>query len=400
MTLKKVINKIHLWLGLASGLLVLFLGITGCILAFQHEIESATQPYQFVAAQNIAKLPPSKLKAIADAQLPGKHAHSISYEKGKASEVVYYGFDPQYYDMVFLNPYNGEVLKVKNMNRDFFRIVIMGHYYLWLPPAIGQPIVAGGTLIFLILLITGIVLWWPKNKAARKQRFTIKWNAKWRRTNYDMHNVLGFYMTWVAVFIAITGLVMGFQWFSKSVYWVASGGKQLTEFYEPLSDTTKLTTNRNAPAIDLVWLKMQEEHKLVGGSLEVHAPAGKGATIETALNPNTDTYWQSDYRYFDQYTLQEVPVTHMYGRFSEASAADKIMRMNYDIHVGAIGGLAGKTIAFFASLLAASMPITGFLIWWGRRKKAKKEKPKVVKSYKTLSGAEQRNKNNIRVIKV
>ncbi|WP_276131846.1 PepSY domain-containing protein [Polluticoccus soli] len=45
--------------------------------------------------------------------------------------------------------------------------------------------------------------------------------------------------------------------------------------------------------------------------------------------------------------------------------------MNYDIHVGAVLGLPGKMLAFFASLIIASLPITGTLIWWGRRKKSK-----------------------------
>ena len=47
-TFKKSIRKIHLWLGLASGLIIVFLGITGCILAFQREIEDVTQDYRFV----------------------------------------------------------------------------------------------------------------------------------------------------------------------------------------------------------------------------------------------------------------------------------------------------------------------------------------------------------------
>ncbi|MEP7141771.1 MAG: PepSY domain-containing protein, partial [Ferruginibacter sp.] len=38
MTFKKIIRKVHLWLGLSSGLIVLLLGITGCILAFEVEI--------------------------------------------------------------------------------------------------------------------------------------------------------------------------------------------------------------------------------------------------------------------------------------------------------------------------------------------------------------------------
>jgi len=42
---------------------------------------------------------------------------------------------------------------------------------------------------------------------------------------------------------------------------------------------------------------------------------------------------------------------------------------NYDIHVGAILGLPTKIIAFIVSLICASLPVTGFMIWWGRRKK-------------------------------
>jgi uncharacterized iron-regulated membrane protein len=91
------------------------------------------------------------------------------------------------------------------------------------------------------------------------------------------------------------------------------------------------------------------------------------------VNPDDGTYWQNDNIYFDQYTLKELPVDHVYGRFKDAAAADKLMRMNYDIHVGAVLGLPGKVLAFFASLLCASLPVTGFYIWWGRRKKKSSE---------------------------
>jgi len=53
----------------------------------------------------------------------------------------------------------------------------------------------------------------------------------------------------------------------------------------------------------------------------------------------------------------------------------KLNNMNYDIHVGQILGITGKIIAFLASLVCASLPVTGFIIWWGKRKKSKKGKP-------------------------
>lgn len=369
MTFKKIILKIHLWLGLSSGLVILLLGITGCILAFEIEIRNLTESFREVKEEKKAVLPPSVLKAIAENSLTLKKALGIEYPgKGKAAIAAYY--DETNYELLFMNPYSGEVLKHKNMTEDFFRVVLDGHFYLWLPHHIGQPIAASATLIFLVMMITGLILWWPKNKAARKQRFSIKWTAKWRRKNYDLHNVLGFYMTWIAIFIAITGLVFGFQWFAKYLYWVTSGGETMVEHQHPVSDTTK--TVEFANMADHLWQEHRKEIK-ENESLGVYFANLSTDPVEIAVNHRPGTYYNSDYYHYDQYTGKELPATGSYaGKFKDAAIADKIVRMNYDMHVGAVLGLPGKILAFFASLIAASLPVTGFYIWWGRKRKTKR----------------------------
>lgn len=370
MTVKKLIGKVHLWLGLTSGIVVFIIAITGCLYAFQAEISKLTgKAYRYVVPQTTPYLQPAQLKEIAEKQLPGKHLHSVLYgAHNEAVAATFYNFEPgnKYYYTIYINPYNGEVLKVKNMDRDFFRIVLLGHYYLWLPETVGQRITIYATIIFVVMMITGIILWWPKNKAAAKQRFSIKWKAAWRRTNYDLHNVLGFYMTWVVIFMAITGLIFGWQLLANAIYKTAGGKRSLT-YQEPLSDTTQLAQATTRP-VDILWGQMQQEHT-EAATIEMHFPATNTSAIEVAVNTDADTYWKTDYRFFDQYTLKELPVNHIYGRFKEAKGADKLLRMNYDIHVGAIWGLPGKILAFFASLIAASLPVTGFMIWWGRRNK-------------------------------
>ncbi|MDX5478837.1 MAG: PepSY domain-containing protein, partial [Cyclobacteriaceae bacterium] len=104
----------------------------------------------------------------------------------------------------------------------------------------------------------------------------------------------------------------------------------------------------------------------------VHPADYEHGSIAANANPDADTYWRIDYRYFDQYTLAELPVDHIWNRFHEASVGEKLQRMNYDIHVGAIAGLPGKFLAFCLSAIIASLPITGFLIWRGRKKKRRK----------------------------
>jgi uncharacterized iron-regulated membrane protein len=345
---------------------VFIISITGCLYAFQAEIQSMIQPYRYVAKEDRPVLPPSALQGVAERALPGKKVHAVLYAKpGKAAQVIFYDFDPEYYYLVYLNPYDGTVLKVKNEDADFFRIVLMGHFYLWLPPDIGQPLAASATLIFLAMLITGLIMWWPRNKKSTRQRFTIKWNARWRRVNYDLHAVMGFYATWIAIILAVTGLVFGFQWFARAVYVIAGGEKSL-RYEEPVSPGEPWVGS-SATAGDRLFLEMtrQYPHAEV---IEVHVPPSDSSSLLVTINDDEGTYWKTDYRYFDQYSLEEMTVDHIYGNFSEAKAADKLMRMNYDIHTGAILGLPGKILAFFASLVCASLPVTGLYLWLGMRK--------------------------------
>jgi uncharacterized iron-regulated membrane protein len=375
MTLKKSIGKVHLWLGLASGLVVFVIAITGCILAFEVEIKNLTQPYLSITAPANGKLlPPSVLKARAEQQLPGKKATGIVYQgPGKSAGVGFYNPQPEYYYVVYLNPYSGEVLKVWDEDGDFFHFILHGHYYLWLPEKIGQPVVASATLIFLGMLVSGLVLWWPKNKSAAKQRFSIRWNAKWRRVNYDLHNVLGFYMLTIGLVLAFTGLVWGFEWFSQSVYW-ATGGKGTARYSQPLSDTT--LTQGAFPvteAVDRVWQKLVQENS-GPVALNLSFPGTRAESIYASVNHRQGTYYQTDYHFFDQQTLRDITVETPYsGKYADASPAIKLRRMNYDIHVGAIWGLPGKILMFCASLICATLPISGFYIWWGRRKKDRKD---------------------------
>ncbi len=373
MKIKKIVGTVHLWLGMISGLVVFIVAITGCLYAFQYELQEMFQSFRHVEPRTDQFQLPTKLKSVATAELPGYSLHSIAYEGGERSATAYfYGDDPLYYYAVYMDPYTGEVLKVKDITSDFFYQVLQGHYYLWLPPAVGQPVVACSTLIFTVMLITGVVLWWPKNKKNIKQRFTIKWNGKWRRKNYDLHSVFGFYSLFIALVLALTGLVWGFEWFGNFVYRAAGGDKNYV-YTMPSSRSPKDIAVTDPE--DKLWLRMMQEYP-EAQTIEVHFVDNDTSALEMAISTDRETYWSNDYRYFDQRTLEEIEVNEIYGPIKKATVADKLIRMNYDIHTGAIWGLPGKILMFFASLVVASLPITGFMIWYGRRNKQLKEKEK------------------------
>ena len=59
---KKIINFLHLWLGLASGIIVFIIAVTGCLYAFKEEIQNYTETYRFVETENKPFLFPSQLQ--------------------------------------------------------------------------------------------------------------------------------------------------------------------------------------------------------------------------------------------------------------------------------------------------------------------------------------------------
>lgn len=382
---RRINDWLHLWLGLISGIVVVIISLTGCIYAFQREFSDLTQPYQHVKAEAKPYMLPSELKAIATEAAFGPKGDTganritgISYRKADRSAIASFMDKENGYTSIYLNPYTGEVLKIKALKHDFFRFILEGHFNLWLPRPIGQPIVAISTLIFVILLITGLVMWWPKkwNKTNRQKSFAIKWGAGKKRINYDLHNVLGFYSMVFALVLGLTGLVWGFQWFSKSLYWTLSGGKTLAKFERPVSDTTLARPAILLTQEDRLYAQMRKEYPVITGSLTLQLPTLPKDAYSIVHNPHDDAYYRRQFRFFDQVSLAEIKGGGLYGqKYDEISTGEKIYRMNYDIHVGAIAGLPGKMLAFFISLICASLPVTGFIVWWGKKKKKSRKKP-------------------------
>jgi len=357
-----LLKFIHRWLGLITGPLVFVIAITGCLYAFQEEIQNATQAFRFYEQKGIKQLNPITLKELAEKENPGKKVHAVqSFKDNHATKVIFYEYE-KYYEIAYLNPETGKILQLKNQEEGFFPFVLKGHFYLWLPPEIGQPIVASATLIFLFIVLSGFVIWWPR-KGDKSQRFKIKWKASWKRRNFDLHSVLGFYSLVFAFIFAITGLVWGFQWFRNSYFKIASFGENYTEYYEPISNKKS----------DSLTIQLNRVHSLLVSnhpnyhSIEVHFPESEKGSIAANVNYEEGTYWKTDYFYFDQSSLRELPVKHYWGRLAEATFTDKLFRMNYDIHTGGIFGIAGKTLAFLVSLVIASLPITGMIFYLGRK---------------------------------
>jgi len=384
--MKKLIGQLHLWLGLASGLVVFIIAVTGCIYVFEEELKAwlYTDRTTITVPEKSNPKPLSELLTHAQ-QLAGEQ-HPIQNIEIETEASSTYSFRPAqirdkhaythfgeivYQHRFYINPYTSELVKDENTKLEFFTVVLRLHRNLLLNRDIGKLIIGSSVLVFVVMLITGIVLWWPKNKFSFKKAISFQWknSTGWKRKNYDLHNVPGFYSLFILLAIALTGLTWSFDWFENGTQWIANGGAKQKKIKPLYSDTTRLGATMPVDKILYQLTSMNPD----ANSLQISLPNdNKGVITASARSGKHVRYTQKRYQ-FDQYTGTLLTTT----AFDDKNAGEKLKAMTYDIHVGAILGLPGKVLAFFASLIAASLPITGVIIWWGRKFKKEKKKNKV-----------------------
>ncbi|WP_374165330.1 PepSY-associated TM helix domain-containing protein [Arcticibacter sp. MXS-1] len=371
-SLRKGILFIHRWLGLISGLVVFIVSITGCLFCFQDEIQDALYTHRKVETRNLPYLDPSVLQRAALTTHPEGKAGMVTYSgPGRSAQVRVFD-EKKNMHFVYLDPYTARVLHDEDPRTNFFIVVEFIHMYLLLPAKIGKVVVGTSVLIFVAIMITGIVLWWPRRKTDRKRSFTIKWKGRWRRVNYDLHNVLGFYATAVALVLALSGLSMSFDWVEKGIYKAANLGRQYPQEAKVFSsDSLYKALPGSMLPIDRAY-HVARKGSPTARMFFVFEQAGAAGTIQARAYAQPLRYDKSDIYTFDKYSGKLLHVMP----YSRKSLGMKLNHMNYDIHVGQVAGLPGKIIAFLASLICASLPVTGLIIWLGKRNKTKHPRKK------------------------
>lgn len=377
MTFRRINTFLHRWLGLLSGLVVFIVSLTGAMLVFEEDIVNLQKPWLHVVPESGEKLPPSAL-------LQAALSHTDTAEKLTA---IQYGWDsrstalhfrhPETKDqtIIYVNPYTAEVLHTEvhdhaHDHDDFFHLMEEGHIHLWLPESIGRPLVRYGTLVFIVLLITGLIWWYPAkwNRTTRKKSFSVMWRAGWKRLTVDLHNVTGFYLLSVALLLAITGIYFSFDWVGNGMYRLFSGGakKEAVQFPQAVPGERQIAA---AAFTDEVYRRILRDTPSPA-NLFISLPTAPQAPFLVAVNTYKVSSHATQLRFFDPYTNRELYKSNAEtGQLLEDDLAYRIMLYNYNLHLGRIGGTTTKILAFLAAVLCASLPVTGFIIWLNKQKK-------------------------------
>lgn len=380
---RKIAYQLHLWLGLTSGLIVVIMAATGCILAFEEELKHIVHPNRYYV-ENIGrkKLSLSELTEKAEKALPeGLKVKRVVIPSDPSRTYVFrtlkmndeawtYWGTYLYYYRIYVDPYTGKVQEVEDAKKDFFEIVLDLHRRLLLGEKIGKTITGYSTLILAVILLSGLLIWYPRkmSKSMLKGMFFIKTSANWKRINYDVHNVLGFYAVIPLLLISYSALIWSFEDADK---WVRStlNGNIPTEKKAKSTIPSEEFSNREN-ILNLIGNTMEKGLKDKKSAL-INFPRSEEGTYYAELTYDGRQY-RNEHFNFDQYS-GDILKSQSY-KNKNIGYGTALRERNYDLHTGNILGLTTRIIYFLAALIALSLPITGFIIYLNKKKKKPKHK--------------------------
>ncbi len=357
--MKALLLKLHRWLGLGAGAVLVVVCLTGAILVFEPQVTHHEHPerYQVTVPAGAAPIDLDRAAAVARAASPGVAIVGANIFSDPARPYQFVSPDSA---VTYVNPYTGTVIAAAVHRSAFFAATEHLHKRL-LDDEPGEWLVLGSTIAMLAILLFGIVLWWPATPAALRARTTV---AKifgravaWKRRNYDLHVVIGIYSLPVLFVLGCTGVMFDADWFDAGVNAVTGNHPASLPSGSPLAAGT-------LPSFAAAY---RAARGAVGSArwYEVRLPADSTPTapvVVRSLANDAPRVTAVDLTYLDASSMAPLRTD----RYRDAGAAAHIRSTFRPLHVGTIGGLPTQVIAFLVCILGVIFPITGVLMWYPR----------------------------------
>jgi uncharacterized iron-regulated membrane protein len=358
--------RIHLWAGLAAGLLLLVAGLSGALLVFSPELEPGASP---AAAPVPGHLAVERLAAAAMAAHPGLRLADIRFDRhGNAiwfhlqGERPGPGAGPAPDVHLMLDPASGRVLGEADRRSGIWRWLRELHHNL-LAGRTGRQINGAGAALLLLLCLTGLVVWWPGPRLW-KQRLGVRPGAGWRRMNWELHASIGFWACAALAFFAFTGVQ--FAWPDA----VNGAVRSITGTPRPDRKPVRIgDSGRQAPRASVAALRAAAEAAVPGGEVrQIQFPKKPGDAVEVRLKTAFDGHMHGHSRVW----LHPVNATVLHIEdFRKLPATDRVLAAIGQIHKGHFTdpgwpGAALRVLWIPAGLSPGALFLTGFLMWWNR----------------------------------
>jgi uncharacterized iron-regulated membrane protein len=357
---------IHLWLALIVGPIVGVVSLTGAIVVFRYELNRMTTPGTAYVApqQQKPRLTLDDMAARIQAEHPGDKFRTVGWEAGPDTAWNFRAQSPDGHRIhTFINQYTGEI-----GGRDDYH----GKWMQWVYD-LHADLLAGDTgefvngfvgLTLLILSITGLIVWWP-GTSHWLFGFTYAWRTGWKRQNYDLHKVIGFYSSVAVMVVTASGMTYSFPSLSRMIAERITGTKVMTD--APKAETR--WRDRKVPMEQ--YIRVAEQTQPGANAIQLNFPQKPGdpVTVRTMEQPHDWHRIGLNYVYLEPADARVVRSL----RFSEANAGTKAILFMYPLHFGRFGGHWNRP-ALYAVMIAYvilgvapfALMISGYLMYWNR----------------------------------
>ena len=217
--MRKICFQIHKWLSIPFGIILAIVCLTGAILALEPELsELFYRSRYYVKEVQATPLPTEQLLEAAREQLPPS-LEATGIQESDDPQRTYQVTLKGKRKAAFIDPYTAKVVAIDDGTGFFMKTM---RFHRWLYDTYkrgafswGKTIVGYSTLAMVIILITGLILWFPKKGQSWRNRFVIHTRNGWLRFWHDLHVVGGFYVSLFLLCMSLTGLSWSFGWTRK-----------------------------------------------------------------------------------------------------------------------------------------------------------------------------------------
>lgn len=212
--LRKGLQTAHLWAGLILCIPFALLGVSGSMLMLQNEIPRLAIPY----APGIGpRQPVDRILRAAQSAAPDGTVPDRIILPSAAGEPAVVRFNPSRYFRrdprinIFVDPATLKILGAAERHRPaaFFQVMRRLHATLYVRTISNRSFVGWLGAVMAMLLLSGIVLWWPRNRQWG-EAFVVRRGASAFRFHRTLHGALGIWAVMPLLIIAVSGIDLAF----------------------------------------------------------------------------------------------------------------------------------------------------------------------------------------------
>jgi uncharacterized iron-regulated membrane protein len=374
---RSTIFWIHLVCGVATGLVILMMSVTGVILTYERQMiawaDDTTYPAPSPGAERLSL---EELVESAKLRRPEFTPTTITV-RNEADSPVILGAGRS--GSLVANPYSGELREPGAQGlREFFSAVTGWHRWFNATGenrAVARAITGASNVAFLFLVLSGIYLWLPRiwKWAAFKSRLAFNAKATTAKArDFNWHHVFGIWSAIPLAVVVATATVFSYPWASDLVYRIAGeeppargGGGGTAGNARGAAQAPAAVAPEGPMAERLSYDALLARAAAHGEweTLTLNIPSGDATTVRIGIDRGNGG--QPYLRH--NLTLDAATgAVAAWAPFSSQTTGQKARSWIRFLHTGEALGIMGQTIAGLVSLTSVLMVWTGLALAWRR----------------------------------